>query len=98
MKGTVEGSTTVLKTIHSEAPKLLAAVRRFMGVVFTPSRVLINIGKTAPRKIMPIFESIPIPNQIITKGNRATGGVASMALTKGSKLKLILLSRPAEWQ
>ena len=53
MKGTVEGNTTDLKICHSEAPKLLAAVSRLAGVVFTPSRVLINSGKTAPRKIMP---------------------------------------------
>ena len=39
MNGTVEGITTLLKSCHSDAPKLLAAVRRLCGVVFTPSDV-----------------------------------------------------------
>ena len=38
-KWNVEGITTLLKSCHSDAPKLLAAVRRLCGVVFTPSRV-----------------------------------------------------------
>jgi hypothetical protein len=70
MNGIVEGTTTVLKTIASDAPKLLAAFRRLTGVVFTPSRVLIRMENTAPRKIMPTLEKIPIPGQIITRGNR----------------------------
>jgi hypothetical protein len=43
IKGIVEGSTTVLKSSHSDAPKLRAAVRRLYGVVLTPSRVLIRM-------------------------------------------------------
>ena len=63
-------------------------------MVFTPSRVLINIGNTAPRKIMPTLERMPIPSQIITRGRRATRGVAFMALINGSKIALIFLYQP----
>ncbi len=86
MNGTVDGRTTDLKIVHSEAPKLLAAVSRFAGVVFTPSRVLINRGKTAPKKIIPTFERTPIPSQIMTRGNSAIRGVAFIALTNGSQM------------
>src|SRR5258706_11645038 len=94
MNGTVEGRTTALKIIHSDAPKLRAADRRLCGVVLTPSRELIMIGKTAPRKIIPTFERIPIPNQMMTNGKRATRGVAFIALMKGSNTKLIFLYQP----
>src|SRR4030095_352758 len=94
INGTVEGNTTDLKICHSEAPKLLAAVRRLAGVVFTPSRVFINRGKTAPRKIIPTLERIPMPNQMITRGRRATRGVAFIALTKGSQIYVNLLYQP----
>jgi hypothetical protein len=62
INGTAERKTTLLNICHSEAPKLLAAVRRLCGVVLTASRALISIGNTAPRKIMPTLERIPIPN------------------------------------
>src|SRR4029453_8382184 len=94
MNGTVEGTTTVLKTIHSDAPKLLAAFKRLTGVVLIPSRVLIRMENTAPRKMMPSLEKIPIPNQMITSGSRATRGVAFMAFINGSKMKLIRLYQP----
>src|SRR5918994_5980863 len=86
MKGTVEGSTTDLKICHSEAPKLLAAVSKLAGVVLTPSRVFISSGKTAPRKMMPTFDMMPMPSQIITRGKRATRGVAFIAFTNGSQI------------
>src|SRR5918995_4555893 len=94
INGNVEGRTTLLNICHSEAPKLFAAVSRLYGVVFTPARALIRIGKTAPRKMMPTFESMPIPSQIMTKGKRATRGVAFMALMKGSKMYAIFLYQP----
>ena len=56
-----------------------------IGVVLTPSRVLIRIGKTAPRKIMPTLDNMPMPSQMITNGSSATRGVAFMAFTNGSK-------------
>src|SRR4030095_5242324 len=86
MNGTVDGNTTDLKICQSEAPKLLAAVRRLCGVVFTPSRVLINKGKRAPRKMIPTLERMPMPSQIMTRGKRAIRGVAFMALTNGSQM------------
>jgi hypothetical protein len=82
----VEGRTTLLKICHSEAPKLLAAVNRLYGVVFTPSRALIRIGKTAPRKIIPTLDKMPIPSQMMTKGKSATLGVAFIALINGSNM------------
>ena len=85
MNGTVDGNTTDLKICHSDAPKLLAAVSKFAGVVLTPSRVLIRSGNTAPRKMMPTFERMPIPSQMMTKGKSATRGVAFIALTNGSQ-------------
>src|SRR5574342_1118051 len=94
MNGTVDGNTTLLKICHSEAPKLLAALIRLWGVVFTPSRVLISRGNTAPRKIMPALDRMPMPNQIITRGKRATRGVAFIAFTKGSQVYANLLYQP----
>src|SRR5688572_8379347 len=94
INGKVDGNTTLLNICHSEAPKLFAAVSRLYGVVFTPSRALIRIGKTAPRKMIPTFESMPIPSQIMTRGKRATRGVAFMALMKGSKMYAIFLYQP----
>src|SRR5512132_1150925 len=94
MNGTVDGSTTDLKICQSDAPKLLAAVRRLCGVVFTPSRVLISKGKTAPRKMIPTLEIMPMPNQIITKGKRATRGVAFIALMNGSHMYANFLYQP----
>src|SRR4029079_16625576 len=87
INGTVEGRTTDLKICHSEAPKLRAHVRRLAGVVLTPSRVLIKSGKTAPRKMIPTFDRMPIPSQMITRGSKATRGVAFIAFTKGSQTK-----------
>src|SRR4029450_971618 len=95
INGTVDGKTTDLKICHSEAPKLLAAVRRLAGVVFTPSRVLIKRGKTAPKEIIPTLERIPIPNQIMTSGRRATRGVAFIALTNGSQIYANFLDQPS---
>src|SRR5262245_7345520 len=86
MKGTEDGSTTDLKICHSEAPKLVDAESTLAGVVFTPARVLISNGKTAPKKMIPTLERIPIPNQIMTSGRRATRGVAFIALTNGSQM------------
>ena len=82
----MEGNTTLLNTCHSDAPKLRAALIKLRGVVFTPSRALINIGKTAPRKMIPTLDKIPIPSQIMTNGRSATRGVAFMAFTNGSKM------------
>ena len=86
MKGTVEGNTTLRKICHSDAPKLLAALRRFCGVVFTPSRQLMSMGNTAPRKMIPTLDGMPMPNQMMISGKSATRGVAFIALTKGSKV------------
>ena len=76
----------LIKICHSEAPKLLAALSRLSGVVLTPSRVLIIRGKTAPRKMIPTLERMPMPSQMMIRGSRATRGVAFMALMKGSKV------------
>src|SRR5262249_52221813 len=94
MNGMVDGTTTVLKTIHSDAPKLLAAFRRLTGVVLTPSRVLIRMENTAPRKMIPTLERIQMPNKIMTREKTATRGVVFMGLMNGSKIYLILLSHP----
>ena len=88
----VEERMKILKMIEEgklsaeEGTKLLAALRRLTGVVFTPSRVLMIKGNTAPRKIIPILERMPMPNQIMIRGKSATRGVAFIALTNGSQI------------
>jgi hypothetical protein len=46
--------------------------------------VLTRIGKTDPRNTSAIFDSIPMPSQMISTGSSATRGVVYAAMIKGS--------------
>jgi hypothetical protein len=44
--------------------------------------------------MIPTLERMPIPSQMMTRGKRATRGVAFIALTNGSQMYANLLYQP----
>src|SRR6476659_7508287 len=63
------------RTLYSGAPRLRAARTRFGSTFFTPTSVLIRIGKNIPRKMMNWFCASPMPNQRMLRGIHASGGI-----------------------
>ena len=64
---------------------VIKAISFQLPVSLLKSRALINIGKMAPRKIIPILDKTPMPNQMITSGKKGHTRRCIHGITNGSK-------------
>src|SRR5262252_11138406 len=83
MKGTVPGRMMLEKIFTLEAEKLRATRMKRASLVLTPDWVLMRIGMTAPRKTTTTFDQMPMPNQMMMRGNSVTRGTALSVSTNG---------------
>ena len=77
----------VQKIVRSEAPRLLATLRKRSSLVVTPVNVLMSIGITAPRNTTTTLDQMPIPNQMTMSGSRVTRGTAFKTSMNGLSRK-----------